>query len=326
LLDTEAHAVASVRVAVHLTGAGRHAEADALLQSFARAVEGREEPILAARVHQAHAMRARLEGKPDRARAHDAAAAEAFEAIGDARRATNHRLSASYGDLQLGDWARATEGLTRGLAAAERLGLVGLAASARHNLGLALARQHRFDEARGHEERAVSTFAAHVDPRMEGASRMYLAEILAAEAETSASRDGLLDRAEREASRAIALLEIARPLQAQALAVRARILLATGRPALDVARTALDALQGIAEVDDGDALVRLAFAESLFAAGEPALARAAIEEARTRLLARAAKLDDDATRAAFLRNIPEHASTLALWERWSSPSAAQKRL
>jgi tetratricopeptide (TPR) repeat protein len=325
LLDTEAHAIASVRVAVHLTGAGRYVEADALLQSFARAVEGREDPILAARVHQAHAMRARLEGKPDRARAHDSAAAEAFEAIGDARRATNHRLSASYGDLQLGDWARATEGLARGLAAAERLGLVGLAASARHNLGLALARQRRFEEARAHEERAVAIFAAHVDPRMEGASRMYLAEILAAESETAAARDALLDRAEKEASRAIALLEIAPPLRAQALAVRARILLATGRPALDVARAAMESIHGGGELDDGDALVRIAFAESLFAAGESSLARAAIEEARSRLLARAAKLDDDATRAAFLRNIPEHAHTLALWERWSS-SAPQKRL
>ncbi|MGZ3422725.1 MAG: serine/threonine-protein kinase [Polyangiales bacterium] len=316
-VDAEAHAIASVRVAVHLTGAGRYVEADGLLQSFSRAVEGRADPLIAARVYQARAMRARLEGKPDRARGYDEAAAEAFDAIGDARRATNHRLSASYGDLQLGDWARATAGLTRGLATAERLGLVGLAASAKHNLGLALARQRRFEEARGYEERAIATFAAHVDPRMEGASRMYLAEIILEEAETAEARDALLDRAEKEASRAIALLEVAPPLRAQALAVKARVLLARGDRAIEVARAAIDASSSSDAVDDGDALVRLTFAEALDAAGETALARAAIEEARTRLLSRAARLEDDATRAAFLRNVPEHARTLALWERWS---------
>jgi len=155
---------------------------------------------------------------------------------------------------------------------------------------------------------------------MEGASRMYLAEILLEEAETSTTPESLLNRAQKEASRAVSLLAVAPPLRASALAVVARVHLVTGQDALGVARAAIEATDA---VDDGDALVRLTFAEALHAAGERSLARAAIEEARSRLLARAAKLDDDATRAAFLRNVPEHARTLERWEEWTREKRSQ---
>jgi hypothetical protein len=70
------------------------------------------------------------------------------------------------------------------------------------------------------------------------------------------------------------------------------------------------------------AMVRLVHAEALHAAGEHEAARGAIESARARLRARAARIDDPSFRQSFLEDVPEHARTLALAGAWLDEGAA----
>jgi len=63
-------------------------------------------------------------------------------------------------------------------------------------------------------------------------------------------------------------------------------------------------------------LSRLGYAEALDATGDHAAACAAITEARDRLLAQAARIDDPSRRKTFLENVPENARTLSLARQW----------
>jgi hypothetical protein len=72
------------------------------------------------------------------------------------------------------------------------------------------------------------------------------------------------------------------------------------------------------------AFVRLAHAEALHATGAHDAARAAIAQARARLLAITDRISDPDYRASFLEQVPENARTLALASAWlggPAPSA-----
>jgi ATP/maltotriose-dependent transcriptional regulator MalT len=155
----------------------------------------------------------------------------------------------------------------------------------------------------------VQAFEASHDKRMEGGSRLYLAEILCAAGDLAAARP--------EAARAVELFPVAAPLRPYALAVLARVERARGD--LAAAREAVDeAMRGGAAVEGGEAALRLEHAEVLHAVGDHDAARAAIAGARERLLARAAKISDPAMRESFLARVPEHARTLALARAWEA--------
>jgi hypothetical protein len=64
------------------------------------------------------------------------------------------------------------------------------------------------------------------------------------------------------------------------------------------------------------AFVRLAHAEALHATGAHDAARAAIAQARARVLAIAGRISDPDYRAGFLAHVPENARTLALAATW----------
>jgi tetratricopeptide (TPR) repeat protein len=212
---------------------------------------------------------------------------------------------------ELGAYAEAQRALAAALAGASRLGIAGVLAATKHNLGWALARLGRLDEARSLEVEAVRAFHAQGDRRMESGSRTYLARIhlLAGE----------LDAAEREATAAVDLLVDAPPAaRACALASLAQALLAQDRPddALAHARAAIAPALDAGRLEEGEALVRLAHAEALHAVGEDAAARRAIAAAEQRLLERAAAIGDPAWRSLFLEAVPEHARTVALAAEW----------
>src|SRR5262249_43494378 len=127
--------------------------------------------------------------------------------------------------------------------------------------------------------------------------------------------------AERAARGAVDVAAAAPPLPlnlSESLAILAQTLLAQRRA--DDARTAaaeaLRMLEELGGIDDGGAVIRLTWAEALDATGDPAGARAAILAARERLLHRAHKIADPATRDSFLNVVPENARTLVLAREW----------
>ncbi|KYF67942.1 serine/threonine-protein kinase PknK [Sorangium cellulosum] len=253
-----------------------------------------------------------VEGDLNRHRARLEEAIACFDRSGDLRGACGQRANAGFACNELGAYGEAAALLRASLSDAERMGLRNIAASARQNLGVALGRLGELAEARAVEAEAVLSFAAMQEPRMEGASRAYLAGILLSAGDVAG--------AEAEARRAVAMLEVARPLLPHALATLADALLAAGRrgEALAEARRAAEILREIGQLEEGEALVRVVHAEALWATGDREAARAALAEAGARIEERAGKIADPAWRASFVERVPEHARTAALRGAWGA--------
>src|SRR5262249_10831435 len=134
------------------------------------------------------------------------AALAAFEQAGDLRDACVTRSNLGFIYAELGDFEGAEQALRGAETLADRMGLSDVSASALHNLGRVLAHLGRFDEARRLEEQAIDAYHRQGDPRMEGSSRAYLAQI--------ALFAGDLGAAEREARAAAETLAATSPFQA----------------------------------------------------------------------------------------------------------------
>ncbi|MFT3769708.1 MAG: protein kinase [Minicystis sp.] len=294
------------RATIPLFWAG-HAAADPL---FAR-IDALSDPLgtldheARALAHFSRATRALHEGRPEEHLVQQRAAEAAFAAGGDARNAVGRQVAVGFAEAELGLFAEAEATLRAALAAGDRLGLFNISVRAQNNLGHVLGRLGRLDEARAVEERAIAGCVAQGDPRLESASRLYLAEILWLEGDRAA--------AEREARAALALASTAPGGRARALGLLGRLLLADGRAAaaLVAAEDAARLLASLGRIDEGESVIRLALAEALAAAGETTRAREAISTAAARVRARAATVTDPQRRERFLA-ITENAETLRL--------------
>ena len=303
--------IAATRLVEQLIIHGKAAAADELLARLSRGLSGPRTigPVLAGRVHAAMALRARFGGDVAGNLVAVRTAVYCFEQAGDQRNACARRERLGYALLEIGDHEAAERLLAEAIAVATRLGLHHVVATARHNLGLTLARLHRFEEAEATERKAMEAFRASGNRRMEGASLEYLALIRLEAGDIAGA-----ERAARDAL-AVASAEPVLPLnRAESNAILARALLAAGRAseALALAGSALEELEALGGIDDGEAIIRLTLAEALLAAGDRAAAVAAVARARDRLLARSDAISDPALRASFLGRVPENARTLAL--------------
>ncbi|WP_438001753.1 protein kinase [Sorangium sp. So ce185] len=282
---------------------GRYAEADALLARIDEDLRAAPPPDaeLVAMAQQLRAIRASAGGDPEACLEGLEAALAAFEQAGDRRNACVIRANVGFIYAELGELEAAEAALRAALEAADRMGLRELATVALHNLGHVLGQLGKLDEAQLVEGRAVEAFQQRGDLRMEGVARTYLAKI--------ALLSGDAATAEREASAAEAALRVAPRLRAPAMAVRARALLAGGQvaAALGAARAAFGELAALGSLEEGESLVRLAYAEALAASGAHAEADAVLADARESLLARAQRIADPRRRERFLTAVPENA-------------------
>jgi tetratricopeptide (TPR) repeat protein len=309
---TGALVVAAARTAVLLLVLRRYALGEALADACERAAATLQPtpPIVMAYLFNLRAQRALAGGDPGSFLTLTTEVARWFDEAGAVRSASNRRVSVGYAYLELGGFAEAERVLAEARATADRMGLSAVVANASQNLGWAMYRLGRLDDARRRIEPTVEAFRTQGSRRMEGGSRDYLASNFA--------KAGDHARAEAEARAAVRLLETAPPLRAGALATLASVLLSAGRDdeALAAAREAAAMLDELGSIEEGEALVRLVLAESLDRAGCRDEARAAIAVARDRLLAKAARIGDARWRESFLGNVEEHARTLALAQEW----------
>jgi tetratricopeptide (TPR) repeat protein len=289
---------------VELILGGRYAAADALIQAL-EPTDGLDAEA-AAMLQQTRAFRASAAGDSGRCLEGLQAALTAFERAGDRRNACATRGNIGFILAELGDFAGAEDALRGARSSADRMGLYDISATALHNLGPVLAYRGDIEEARRLEQQAIETFQRQGSLRFEGIARTYLAriELLAG--------DGAA--AEREARAAADALMAAPPLRAAALAVLARSLLAVRRTdeALEAAHEAFSLLESLGSLEEGEALVRLVYAETLTAGGKEGDFFAVITEARERLLTRAVRIGDQRWRERFLTQVPDNAQTLAL--------------
>ena len=263
-----------------------------------------DDPGILARVHAARAARAIFRGDNGELLMEEQAAADEFARAGDFRYECVQRGHVGYACLEIGAFGQAERYLREALDYARRLGLANVAATVKQNLGRALERQGRLDEALAIELEAVGELHAQGDRRLEAAARNYLAEILA--------QRGDLDGGEREVRHALTFAT--EPMKPPLLATLAQILLRRGRTdeALATALASHEIMDEIGALEEGESLIRLTLAEALRASGDTTSADEAARRARTRLLARAEKIKDPEWRRMFLEHIPEHARTLAL--------------
>ena len=296
---------------VHAGDPGAAAKALALLESRADS-PAFEEPLVAARAATARAMVAVLAGDTGAAMEWMTVAMRAFESIGDRRNATAQRVNLGYALAEVGMYERAERELREVLVVADRMGIDSVTAAAKQNLGLALTHLGRHEEARLIEEESVEAFRVQRRPRMVDGSRIYLAHILA--------RGGHLDEARAIADEICAREDVTPTFRAYALAMLAhvRLLREENEAALDAARAAHEQLETLKSVDEGESLIRLVWAEALYANGREEEALAAILDAERRVRARAARMTNEAVREAFLDQVPENALTLELASAWSA--------
>ncbi len=304
---------AGSRMSVALLLAGHNERANELIaRTAARGDAFPDDPSARATILQARCMQSLVMGDAAKHIAQVAAAGEAFEEAGDLRGASLARVNTGYGLLMVGDPRGAAEKLRAALAFTEPMGLVSVTAAAQHNLGLALAWQGLLDDAITMERRAVDAGVKLGEKRLEGASRIYLALMLA--------ESGDFAGAEREARTAIDRLSISPPVRLHALGTLAHVLVRAGQnaQALIVAREAMDLLAEIGGVEEGETLTRVAFARALEASGDIGGARREIAIAKEKVLAAAAKIRDESRREGFLRAIPEHRDALEMAARLCS--------
>jgi hypothetical protein len=305
---------AAAGTAVYLYFAGLNAEGAALLARLEQAVAATTPgPLAEAKLHAARSIAALLAGRRHDSFLGEQRAAEAYRSAGNHAGALEHEGNVAYMYILFGDYRRAEEELRRVVSGCDAAGLTGVAAGAKQNLVMTLARLGRFDEAIAVADEALPALQTSGNARLETFARIYRA--------IAFEEHGQPARAEAEARTAMTIAGAVSSVLGYAHAVLARAMLAQARAdeALAEAERGMAMLAHVGHLEEGEEYLRLVHAEALFAAGREAEARAALAAAHTRVLAGAERIPDPALRATFLEGVPEHARILALTRRATGP-------
>jgi tetratricopeptide (TPR) repeat protein len=297
-----------VRAGAYLLPGGLYDAMNTLVADVERHADSME-PASRARFDGLKAIRAWHEGNQSEVVSRLAAAATEYEALGDVRSSTEMLANLGTALSDLGLLEEAEERLVAALSIAERMELRFISAAVLMNLSLLRAHRGNFDEAETTGERAVALARQQGDPRIEGITQTHLS--------IAACLKGDFAQAESHARAAAALLANVPPSLPAALAALSQALLSQGRSAaaLEFGRQAYRLLEEQGRVEDGEALIRLAYAQSLAAVGSFDESTMVLRAARVRLEERAAAISDPSWREAFLSRPPSHAQTFSLNER-----------
>ncbi len=304
--------IAMSRIAVGILLAGSFDIATALLERIEREAEAlvASEPAARAFFVAARGSHARWFGDLERAATLAQEAVGCFALVGDVRNVVLQRNVAGFALLQLGAFHAADSLLSQALADAERLGLSAVTNETRLHLAQLHGRSQREGEALALLKQALAGFVAHGDRLGEGRARAYLAGVLHL-------TDKFAD-AEREALRALTLLEASPPYRASLLGLLA-ITRADAGDAEGSFSAGCDAMADLERVGgtlEGEAFVRLGYAEGLRAKGDVAGSKAAISSARDRLLACAGRIKNGDWRRFFVERLREHSRILVRAGEW----------
>ena len=238
-----------------------------------------------------------------------------FEDLGYQRNSCLQLLQLGTFLRELGHYERSISALRSGLEKADRLELEQIARGCRAELAVTFMRVGRIDEAE----------ALLLSVPVESSDRHSVSRLQLFKAQLQLLTGSLAD-ATRELDHALELVNDSEfpALYSFAQALQSQALLVLGRPreALAAARAAMQIIETVGPLDQGESLVRLAYAEALDACGQREQARQVLATARSRLLDHAAQIEDPAWRKAFLDNIAEHRRTLKLWRTWNADEPA----
>ncbi len=236
-------------------------------------------------------------------------AEQAWAQAGDERSLTGVRTNLGFVYGQLGRFSDAEAKLREQMSRAELLGLTPLYHVCRHNLASVLAQRGDADAAIAMKEPAVARLSRAGNPRLDGNVIASLGHVL--------YQVGRPEEALVKADGAAAMLRPFAPTHAYALAVAAASQLALGDApaALERASEGMRILAHLGGIEEGEALLRLVYAEAAIGAGQPERGIDAMRAAANRLVERAATILNPEHRALFLTAVPENATTLARAEK-----------
>lgn len=305
---TGAFVTAAAAVSMQLFLAGKYEAAETILQRMEAAEKrfGDPGPLVRAQCHFARATRAMIGGDLGTVLNDAQAAVAAFDEAGDLRGAARMRSNLAYARIEVGAYSDAEQTLRTAQAIAERMGLLGVVAATKQNLGWVLARRGEFEEARSVEAASLALYTKNDERRMVAISHAYMAVILAACGDESMA----LQHAHLAADAAKNMP----PMRIYAIAVQAHVRSKMGQTldAAEAARTAMAGLEELGSIDEGEAFVRLTFAEAMLAIGDVERAKEALRAANEVLEARAARIADPAWSTSFLERVPENAKIRTL--------------
>jgi len=309
LYHAYAHAVAAT-----MTTLLWHGDPELIGRLFAQLsrIEARgADPAARAWIYYAQAWRALHDGDAAAALALDQKVEHCFTEVGDLRQACRQHASVGYGQLTLGANAEAERSLRESIAIATRIGLHQVTAQAQHNLGICLVRLGRIEEARDAERAALTAFEAQENRRLTAFARNYLAEIELvagnADAALQYAREAIATDSEEPGFHCVYRARIA----------SAHLLAGKAAAALEEATQAMELMETHGRPEEGEMVVRLAYARALHATGDLDAARDVIADIEHRLTSAAARIGDAALRRSFLDAVPEHAFALSLARTWS---------
>jgi serine/threonine protein kinase/predicted ATPase len=297
------------KAAVQFYLIGRYERADELCDHAERELgtAPAQDASVQARVFEAMAFREGARAEQGRALALLDQAATAYEQAGDLRSAAMSRSNVGYTYMLLGDYAHAVQILEGAVRDGDRLGLAFVTVVAMQNLGRAVGIAGEVERGVEALHDAQSQFQRQGDVHMAAICRIYIAEIRLLNNAPHA--------AQAEATAAIGHLAENPPSLAMALALRARALIATGEgTGIEEARQAYGILETLGGLDEGEMLVRLAWAEALSMNGRDEEARGVAGVGSRRLRQLAERLHDPHLQQCYLEAVPENAALIAFAE------------
>jgi tetratricopeptide (TPR) repeat protein len=297
--------VALARGTFQLIFHGRFDEADRVLSRIAAlaADERAIDAMTLGQVHHVRGVRAAMVGDVSTFLGHLTRAVDAFERAGDVRNVSLERTTVAWCHAELGDFEEAERVCRENLGRCVEMGAQQAITYGKVNLGYILThRPGARSEARRVLSDAIAECRAVGNPRLAGWALAHLAALERLEGDAEKELEAAREAAE--------LLRVSPGLEAWALALWARARADRGDAgALDPAQRAMQALERLGGMLQGEALPPLALAMARDAAGDREGAEAAIADARARLARRAERIVDPAWRAGFLSH-PESRAIL----------------
>jgi tetratricopeptide (TPR) repeat protein len=266
-------------------------------------VESKSDPRdahLAARAESVRSHLARAEGHLAVGLYHQSRTVQLHESSGNVRAACEALGNMAVWLMEVGQLKAAEEHARRVLAMSDTMRLSHFFGGVSQMLTNCLAYQGRLDEARTIGQRGLDWTREHGDRWFLPYAQLYLSmtELLAGDYPTA---EGLARGAVNSTSDKPTL----RPF-ALALFARARLAQGFEDEALALAKEAYAAIDANLQLEDGEASVRLAYAEALAASENRGEAMGVIAQAMLWLQCRVQTLDDPEMRLSFLERIPEH--------------------
>jgi tetratricopeptide (TPR) repeat protein len=294
----------------YLRRCNHYAESQSLDQLFESHLRARTPGlILAATRARMNGTVAALDGRLDSGALAMKQAVALWTRLGSQRHACLDGGNVGWLLCELGQYEQGIEALRSSVARARRTGLVHVRLGHETSLAIALARSGNLSEAGRlfHELESAEN-----DLLMDANCGIYRAQF--------ALQSRQAGEAIEHIARVLTIIERDTFPHAYAFAmgVRARALLVLDRAAeaLSAADQAMEVLDAIGAIEEGDALVRLGHAEALHAKGRANEAGQAIARARRRLLERAERISSAEWRQSFLERVEEHRRTLELADAW----------